>query len=69
MKNHTQNMVEKLFPDCFLKNQHFQVLYILLLLFARLRKVIKTELKTTFLHDEKVKTKMQISEEQKELLR
>ena len=62
-------MVEKLFPDCFLKNQHFQVLYILLLLFARLRKVIKTELKTTFLHDEKVKTKMQISEEQKELLR
>ena len=69
MKNHTQNMAEKLFPDRFLKNQHFQVLYILLLLFARLRKVIKTELKTTFLHDEKVKTKMQISEEQKELLR
>ena len=28
LKNHTQNMVEKLFPDPFLKNQNFTYLWI-----------------------------------------
>ena len=47
MKNHTQSVVEKLFPDSFLKkyklsippDQYSKVLYILCLLFAQLRTI------------------------------
>ena len=60
LKNHTQNGVEKLFPDPFLKNQNWVYLWINILKFYtvcfyfmptwRLLKYVETKLQTTFFY-------------------
>ena len=53
LKNHVQNVVEKLFPDTLLKNQNWAYLWVNCLKFyvAGLSKYIETELQTNCFYD------------------
>ena len=60
LKNYTRNVVEKLFPDLFLKNQNWAYLWINMLKFYTFRffcllswglsKWIETKLQTTYIY-------------------